>query len=375
MDQLEALFRHVDQEIANEPAIAGTPVGAIECLKNESGDAAAKARLLTALCRNHGIPARLVAGLALSRGQDQSAHAWVEAWVRDQWLPMCPFYHYFGKVPRTFLIFGFEESPIVRGRNVRNLGYAFHIDRLAADGTEAEAQPAESWPRRALTLLSLNALPPPEQRLVEFLLLLPIAALIVCIFRNVIGINSFGTFAPALLGLAFRHLTSMPGILVFVSIILIGWGMRRVLDRYHLLQVPRSAFLLSLVVMILITAIVTANYQNLPATKYISLFPMVILTGMIERFWTLEVEDGTSSSFRTLLGTVFISSVISLVLSLNAVVLHMFRYPETLGLIMAAELLLGRYTGYRLMELYRFRDFTRQQDDPPGDAGPTIRAA
>jgi hypothetical protein len=35
----------------------------------------------------------------------------------------------------------------------------------------------------------------------------------------------------------------------------------------------------------------------------------------------------------------------------------MFRYPETLGLIMAGQLLIGRYTGYRLSELFRFRDF------------------
>uniref|UniRef100_UPI00397ADEAF 7TM domain-containing protein n=1 Tax=Salmonella sp. SAL4436 TaxID=3159891 RepID=UPI00397ADEAF len=32
---------------------------------------------------------------------------------------------------------------------------------------------------------------------------------------------------------------------------------------------------------------------------------------------------------------------------------------ETVGLVMAALLLLGRYTGYRLTELYRFRDFVR----------------
>ena len=93
------------------------------------------------------------------------------------------------------------------------------------------------------------------------------------------------------------------------------------------------------------------------ATKYISLFPMVILTGMIERFWTLETEDGASSSFKTLLGTLIIAASISLVLSLHALVRHMFRYPETIGLIIAGQLLIGRYTGYRLSELFRFRDF------------------
>jgi hypothetical protein len=34
----------------------------------------------------------------------------------------------------------------------------------------------------------------------------------------------------------------------------------------------------------------------------------------------------------------------------------MFRFPETLGVVIAAQLLLGRYTGYRLTELYRFQD-------------------
>jgi hypothetical protein len=91
-----------------------------------------------------------------------------------------------------------------------------------------------------------------------------------------------------------------------------------------------------------------------------SLFPMIILTGMVERFWTLEQEDSTAASFRTLLCTLFIAVVISLTVSIPALVRHLFRYPETLGLLMACQLLIGRYTGYRLLELFRFRDFLRR---------------
>jgi hypothetical protein len=357
-EQAEALFHYVDQQVGNEPTVSGPGMTAVECLKNGTGDSAAKSRLLAALCRNRDIPTRLVTGLTLRKGHEQTAHVWVEAWVQDHWLPMCPFYHHFGRVTPTYFVFYFGDLPVIRGRNVQELDYAFLVERT---DPEDEALADEPSPlRRVLTRLSLYALPPAEQRLVEFLLLLPIAALIVCVYRNMIGLGSFGTFAPALVGLAFRDLGSLPGIFVFVSIVLIGWVMRRVLDRYHLLQVPRMAFLLSLVVLVLIAAIMTANYQDLPATKYVSLFPMVILTGMIERFWTLEVEDGTSSSFRTLLGTMIIAASISLFLSLHAVVRHMFRFPETLGFIMAAQLLIGRYTGYRLSELFRFRDFLGQ---------------
>jgi hypothetical protein len=357
-DQVRALFHYVDQAIVKDPGAGGPGQSAVACLKNGRGDALSKSRLLIALCRNRSIPARLVTGLTLSKRSEQTAHSWVEAWVDDYWMPLCPYNHYCGKVPATYLVFGYGELAMVHGHNIRDLDYACLAEPKARSA--AETAEKSTWLQRLFAHVSLYALPPAEGRLVEFLLLLPIAALIICLFRNIIGLNSFGTFAPALIGLAFRSLESLPGILVFVSIVLIGWGMRRILDRYHLLQVPRTAFMLSLVVIVLITGILAANYQDLAATRYVSLFPIIILTGMIERFWTLESEDGTTSSFKTLLGTMVIAASISLFVSIPAVINHMVKFPETLGLIMACQLLIGRYTGYRLSELFRFRDFVQE---------------
>jgi hypothetical protein len=353
LEQAEALFRFVDHEIANEPALGGRPARPAECLRAGSGDSGGKARLLAALLRSRGVPARLVTGLILDDGPEQSAHAWVEAWIDGRWVPMCPFHHHFGKVPPTYLVLALGDAAVARGHPVRDLRHAFLVERVGPE----EAGAADVSPlRRAFRSLSLYMLPPAEQRLVEFLLLLPVAALIVCVFRNVVGLSSFGTFAPALIGLAFRDLRSAPGVLVFVGVVLAGWGMRRLLGRYHLLQVPRTAFLLSLVVVLLVGCVVGASTLGLAATDYLSLFPLVILVGMIERFWTLETEDGTAASFRTLLTTLLMAGAVALVLSLRVVADQVFCYPETVGLVMAAQLLLGRYTGYRLSELFRFRD-------------------
>jgi hypothetical protein len=353
LERAEALFRHVDHEIGTEPSLGGPSAAPADCLKAGAGDCASKARLLVALLRSRSIPTRLLTGLTLTKGPDQHAHVWVEAWVDQRWLPMCPVYHHFGQVPSTYLVFAFGDTPVVVGRHTHDLNYAFLVEKVSPESLAADAGPV----RRAFLAVSLWVLSPNDQELVRFLLLLPLAALIVCVFRNVIGLASFGTFAPALLGLAFREFHSMPGLLVFVAIVLVGWLMRKVLSHYHLLQVPRTAFLLSLVVVVLVSLTLLANYRSLSATKYVAIFPMVILTGMIERFWTLETEDGTSSSFRTLLTTMFIAATIALVLSFHVVVNHLFCFPETVGLIMAAQLLLGRYTGYRLSELFRFRDF------------------
>jgi hypothetical protein len=357
-DVVEALYHFVANNVKNDP-VDGPSTSAVECLRNRRGDRLAQSRLLLALLRNRGIPARLVSGLVLANGSEQPTHYWVEAWLSayGHWLPMCPFNKHFGRLPSTYLIFGFGEKPLVHGSHVKDLDFACLTERLPVSDADA----AGLSPLKRLFLnLSLFALPPAERRLVEILLLLPVAALIICIFRNVIGLRSFGTFAPALIGLAFHDLHSLPGIFVFVTILLIGWLMRRLLDRYHLLQVPRVATMLTLIMIVLIASVVAANIYGAPTTRYISLFPMIILCGMVERFWTLETEDSTGASFRTLFQTMLISTIIALVLSSTSLVRHMLRFPETLGLIMAGQLLIGRYTGYRLMELLRFRDFLKQ---------------
>jgi hypothetical protein len=362
-DQARAIFDYVSEEIANEGS-GDERVGPVQCLAEESGDAGAKARLLVALLRSRTIPARIVTGITLTRGARQTAHRWVEAWVHDRWLPMCPFNHHFGHLPSNYLIFMIGDLPLVRSKQVRDLDFGFVTERIKeGDGVDTQV----SWARRFFRAASLYMLPPAEQKLVEFLLLLPVAALIICVFRNVIGLITFGTFAPALLGLAFRSTTTLPGIFAFLMILLCGWVMRRVLDRYHLLQVPRIALLLSLVVLLLVILVMIGNRYSMPATRYISLFPMVILTGMIERFWTLETEDGTVASFKTLLITLGVSATIALVLSIRPLSQHLFRYPETLGLVMACQLLIGRYTGYRLLELFRFKDFVLPPPSPKNE--------
>jgi hypothetical protein len=355
LDTAQALFRFVEQRVKSEVRL-GPATSAVTCLEHGSGDRAAKCRLLVALLRNRNLPARIVTGLTLAKGAEQSGHYWAEAYLFDHWVPMCPFHRHFGKVPDTYLVFGFGDRPLVAGKRISDLQCAFLVKRLKR---EEGADEGSAW-RRLFKGLSLYGLPPADRRLVEVLLLLPLAALVICVFRNVIGLGSFGTFAPALIGLAFHHeLNSLPGILVFMSILLIGWLMRRLLDHYHLLQVPRVSLMLTLIMSVLVGLIVVANRYEASTTRYISLFPMVILTGMVERFWTLETEDSTVASFKTLLQTMFIALVIALILSRGWLIKHMFCFPETLGLVMAAQLLIGRYTGYRLTELFRFRDFLR----------------
>lgn len=214
--------------------------------------------------------------------------------------------------------------------------------------------------------IALTELPLAERHLVEFLLLLPVAALVICFYRNIIGLVSFGTFAPALVGLCFRERSSLPGMSVFLGLLLAGWLIRRRLDRLHLLQAPRASIVLSLVVAMLVVFVAVASRWHVAVTKYVSLFPVIILAGMIERFWLLEADGGVSASFKTLLGTLVIAVSVALVTGMPWLSRWLMRYPEAIGFAMAGQVLLGRFTGYRVSELWRFRHLAgRTPVSPP----------
>lgn len=356
IDQVHALFDYVDQRIETDPI--PEVQSALECLRASGGNPGGKSRLLAALCRNRGIPARLAAGLVLVGEQEQSLHYWAEAWVNDHWLPMDPTYHHFGplRFPHNYLVLHLSDDEPLRGQGLR-FQYGIRVQPLRDPFVEADGDEPPSRTKRLWLRLSLSSLRPAEQHLVKFLLLLPLSALIVSVFRVVIGVPTFGTFGPALLGLVFLDWTSLPwGLGIFLFIVLAGWLLRHLLDRYRLLWVPRSAALLTLIIILILVILVGASYYQLPVTQYIALFPLVILTHLVERFWTVEAEDGTAASFRTLLGTVVVAVTVSLLLAPAWVGNWMFRHPETLGPVLAAMLLLGRYTGYRVSELRRFRD-------------------
>lgn len=366
LDQVQALLDFT-AGLPNEPTLNSR--SALECLRNGQGDAADKSRLLVALCRNRGVPARLVSGLNLGETKGRHLHWWAEAWVNQQWWPMCPTHRHFGPrdLPKKYFVLQIGEGDAVRVRGGQ-VDYEFDTQDLHSpfgpqQSDEGAAAPLKSFWQK-ISLFSLHAA---DQQLVKFLLLLPVAALVVSICRTVIGVSTFGIFSPALLGMMFLGTTwaALPWVVaIFVLTILIGWLMRRVLDNFHLLQVPRISAMLTLIVVFLIGVIVAANSFGVLVARFITLFPLVILTHLVERFWTVETEDGTTTSFLTLLGTLVVAFAVGLVVTPPIVGDTLFAFPELLGVVFAAQLLLGRYMGYRLAELYRFRDLLAEAHLP-----------
>ena len=212
--------------------------------------------------------------------------------------------------------------------------------------------------------ISILNLPVQTQSVYEVLLLIPFGILVIVLLRNFVGFSSFGTFAPVLIALAFRETELVKGILLFIMIVSLGLGFRFYLERLRLLLVPRLAAVVTIVVLLMVTISIISDQLGTETGLSVSLFPMVILTMVIERMSIVWEERGAGTAIREGIGTLAIAALTYLVMSLDVLTYWVSVFPEINLVVLGLIIMLGRYTGFRLSELSRFRQLAADRRAP-----------
>ena len=185
--------------------------------------------------------------------------------------------------------------------------------------------------------------------------MIPIGALVTVVFRNVIGLETFGTFLPALIAAASRETGLMWGLIGFVLIICITAVIRKGLDWLQLLHSPKMAVILAVVVWVMMTMTVVGVHFGLFELAQMTLFPIAILAITAERFAIMVEEQGYMKSLRIMLMTLIVIAAAYAVMSSLFLQSLFLAFPELLFVVMALNIWLGKWVGMRLMEFYRFR--------------------
>lgn len=319
------------------------------------GQVASLARTVLAAA---GTPARVVYGLTLAdRERYATFEPWLEVWEGDRWLAFHPRTGAQG-MPERFLVWWRGTRPLIDVTGAANPEVQISVWQNAADAL-AVAQQRGDLLESPFVRYSLLNLPVQTQAVYAVMLLVPVGALIMVLLRNVVGVKTFGTFLPILVALSFRETRLLVGIVLFVLVVALGLGLRFYLERLRLLLVPRLAAVLILVVLLIAAISVFSHGLGIEPGLSVALFPLVILTIAIERMSIVWEERGPAESIKEGLGTLAVAAVAYLVMFLDPVEHLVFVFPELLLLILAATLILGRYRGYRLLELFRFRELAK----------------
>lgn len=308
-----------------------------------------KSRLFVALARAAGIPARLVGGLILHRGHKRTSHQWVEAYLGGHWIPFDPTNHHFAELPERYLVLYRGDEALFRHTKDINFGYQFETTTEMVPSSRAK----ESF--RVFNVWGLFERMNLPFSLLRTLLMLPIGALIVVLFRNVIGMPTFGTFLPALLAAAAGETGlgwGLTGVLIVMAVVAL---VRATMDRLRLLHSPMLAILLACVVLTMLTTSLVAEGNGLGHLARLSFFPIAVLAIAAERFYLALVEQGPRGALHDLFGTVVVVASCYVLMNSLALQTLLSGFPEILLYVVAANVYLGRWIGVRVSEYIRFR--------------------
>ena len=323
-------------------------------LADDSDSAVAWVDKIREILAGAKIPSRTVWGLPLRDGMMHGVLTpWLEVHNGKEWLAFDPSSGKRG-FPENFLVWYVGDEPLMQVDGGRDVAVEFSSALSKIDLVTVAEQRARLKNSRAMEF-SLFGLPIQTQNVYRVLLMVPVGALIVVLMRNLVGIKTFGTFMPILIALSFRETGLLWGVLLLILIVAMGLGIRFYLEQLKLLLVPRLASVLIVVVLLMAGTSLISHKLGLDLGLSVALFPMVILAMVIERMSLSWEEVGPREAFKQGGGSLLVAILGYFAMSSEWLGHMIFLFPELLLVLLAFTLLMGRYSGYRLSEFWRFR--------------------
>ena len=302
-----------------------------------------------------GIAARPVNGVQLvDFARDAKLSHWLEAYIDGRWQEF-GVHSPTNRLPANSFAWWRGSSRLARVDGGDNLKTTLTISAASVPALR-NALAVDKTRGGNLLAYSLFSLPLSTQQVYRIILTVPIGVLLLTVLRNVVGLRTFGTFMPVLIAIAFRETHVLWGVCLFTIVISIGLLVRLYLENLRLLVVPRLASVLIVVVLTMAGISVVSNQLGLQRGLSVALFPMVIMTMTVERMSVTWDERGPAQMLQLGISSLAVAALAHVIM-VNVYVEHLcLVFPELLLIVLAGTLLLGRYSGYRLVEVLRFRE-------------------
>jgi hypothetical protein len=193
---------------------------------------------------------------------------------------------------------------------------------------------------------------------IVLLLVLPVIATILAFLKQIIGITTFGLFTPSIVALSFLALGWPVGILFLVFILATGYITRAFMRRWRLLYIPKVAIIITVVSVTLLLLVSIGAYLGITVTRD-TVFVLLVMSTLAESFLNLKTEEGWTSALLGIGETIVAALLCVFIVQSPIFQSIILAYPELIVLTIPINLFLGKWTGLRLVEFFRFREVFR----------------
>ncbi|MPQ66069.1 MULTISPECIES: osmotic stress tolerance membrane protein RloB [Pseudomonas] len=362
----DALLAPIRQHSADVETFIGETIKRVNNLGDDNvklllaGDPSTphKAQIIELLLSIAHVPMERAHTLRLVADQPQTPELWLRSFNGTDWLYFNPDTGEQG-LPSDRLLWWTGADNLISVEGGKKAGVTFSLNNSEMNAIRLAKLTDENSDANFLEY-SLYGLPLQTQQTFMIMVMIPIGVLVILILRNLIGLQTLGTFTPVLIALAFRETQLGFGIVLFTIITALGLSLRSYLEHLKLQMLPRLSVVLTFVVVLIAAISLFSHKLGLERGLSVALFPMVILTMTIERLSITWEERGANHALKVAIGTLFAASLAHLIMTVPELIYFVFTFPAILLILVGFMLAMGRYRGYRLTELLRFKAFLKE---------------
>lgn len=197
-----------------------------------------------------------------------------------------------------------------------------------------------------------------SSKTVMLLLMLPVIATILAFLKQVIGITTFGLYTPSIVALSFLALGWYVGMFFLIMILASGYITRAAMRKWRLLYVPKVAIILTVVSITLLFLLAIGSLMGITIPGD-TIFVLLIMSTLAESFLNVKAEEGLYSALLGIGETVLAALLCVFIVEWSVMQSLVIAYPELILLTIIINAFLGRWTGLRLVEYFRFQEVFR----------------
>ncbi|WP_248796955.1 inactive transglutaminase family protein [Pseudomonas sp. MWU13-2105] len=363
----DALLAPIRQHSADVETFIGETIKRVNNLADDNvklllaGDPSTphKAQIIELLLSIAHVPMERAHTLRLVADQPQTPELWLRSFNGNDWLYFNPDTGEQG-LPSDRLLWWTGADNLITVDGGKKAGVTFSLNNSEMNAIRLAKLTDENSDANFLEY-SLYGLPLQTQQTFMIMVMIPIGVLVILILRNLVGLQTLGTFTPVLIALAFRETQLGFGIVLFTIITALGLSLRSYLEHLKLQMLPRLSVVLTFVVVLIAAISLFSHKLGLERGLSVALFPMVILTMTIERLSITWEERGANHALKVAIGTLFAAALAHLIMTVPELIYFVFTFPAILLILVGFMLAMGRYRGYRLTELVRFKAFLKEE--------------
>lgn len=188
-----------------------------------------------------------------------------------------------------------------------------------------------------------------------------LAATLIAMLRNVVGVKAFGVFGPTIVTFALLEAGPLWGLVLFIDVFLVALGTRFVLEPLRMGANHRVAVVITTVALSLTLLEVLGEVVHLQIVEASLLLPVLITSWLADEFADDVKEMDWVEPVKKLVGTVVLILASYLLMTWTPFVDFFIRTPPLWVLAVALNIYAARYVRFRLTERLRFK---------PSSAGP-----